>query len=450
MTAKHLSFAILLLVGMAFGAAPVGADDVSATGVTAPILKPGGQDLLPFDDFGRQDFNKKNGVLVYRLGALEKKAGKLRSQAYKIKNAKDAKRRGMLEEARRLTVQTTALRMRLTQELVASGIDGSVIAYINGAPRGAGRMERYAHGLVLLLSDLSDKQRALFEQVVTQIDGAYHAITATKERTLLSLKQSKLDKAETGAVRRTFDAQLRLIDQRFWLLVDLTLGLEQKAALWNRLPGRMRRKSQPIEHLYQLPGLTPAQATRLRAVQTEQEHELSPDTAAVKRIAVQLKDKALSREQRQALTKQRGTVYGRIMELRRSTAKATRSILTDEQWLAFEAIPPRVSTNERSGNYRRVLNGFKPDGRQQAQIRKLQAAQRVERRATQKRMAEIRRSGGDYSPDSPQMAGMQMAMAGAKAESAASNRTFLGAVFLDVLRADDVSRWVMGHWGYKR
>ncbi len=449
MTATHLRS--LALAGLLLLAASAGAvaDEAPTTFVRAPILAPGTSDLLPFSDLEQQAFNKEHGVLVYRIKSLDGKAAQLARQAAK-KGTAAAQRRKLLDEARRLRIQTTALRLRLTEALQCAGVDGVLIAYMNHAPRGAGRLERYSHGLVLLLDDLAPDQRALFDRIVPQVDAAYAALTAQKERTLLALKQTKLDKPEARAVGQTFDRQLRLIDQRFWMLVDFTLDRDQRAALWKHLPTRMKRKSQAVEHLYQLPGLTPSQGARLKAAFTEMEQEASPDQATVKRIQMQSRNKKLTGKQRQALNKERSEAYKRLNDLRRYTNETTRAILSKEQWQEYLAIPPRLSTNERSGSYKRVLEGFKPSAAQTKKMHALQKTARDERRAMQKRMAEIRREGADYGPDSPEMMGMQMMMNGAKAEGASTGRKYLGAMFLDVMTPEQVTRWVMGHWGYKR
>lgn len=448
---RMLTVAIVFVGLAALGAQ---ADEVqqaktAGTYVKPPSLAPGTGDLLPFNDLEREDFYREHGVLVYRLKALDGKVQKLAKRRAQ-KGVPAAERSKLQKEIRRLRVQTTALRHRLTEAVMAHGVDGKLIAYMNHAPKGAGRLERYSHGLVLLLDDLDTAQRALFERVVPQVDGAYAAITAQKERTLLALKQSKLDKDEVRAVSRTFDRQLRVVDQRLWTLVDLVLTREQKVVIWKALPQRMKRKSQPVEHLYQLPGLTPSQATRLKSALTEMEQEASPDQAAVKRIANQLRDRKLPKAERDRLTKERSEAYKRLSELRRFSTKATQSILTKDQWLDYLAIPPRLSTNERSGSYNRVLQGFKPTAAQNAKMKALQKSLRAERRASALRMRELRRQTADYGPDSPQMMSMQMMMAGAKGESAASGRAYLRGMFTQVLTPGEVTRWVMGHWGYKR
>jgi hypothetical protein len=417
--------------------------------VQAPILQSGTSDLLPFDDLERADFNKAHGVLVYRLSALEKRIETLTKQLAR-KDLPAPERTRNQDEVRRLGIQTTALRMRLTQELLTHGVDGALIAYMNHAPDGPGRIERYAYGLVLLLPDLGAKTRALFERIVPQVEGAYHAITAQKERTLLVLKQSKLDPAEALAVSQTFDRQLRVIDQRFWILVDVTLSRQQRVWIWQHLPGGLKRKSQPVEHLYQLGGLAATQAARLKAVLTEVEHESSPDQAALTRVGGLLRDTKLSGEERRRLTSERNAAYERLGALQRYARDTTRSILTEEQWHEYLSIPPRLSTNERSGNYNRVLQGFKPSAAQSGAMRALQHAMREQRRESHKRMAELQRQGADYGPDSPQTMSMGMEMMGARAQGAAAGRDYLGAVFSEVLTHDELTRWVLGHWGYKQ
>ncbi|MDF1700420.1 MAG: hypothetical protein P1V36_04605 [Planctomycetota bacterium] len=433
----------------------------AADGPRPPSLHPDALDLLPFDNFERQDFNKEHGTLVYRMQAIRKQVGKLYKERATLqakrgkKSAADIKRLAVLQkELRRTAPQVSALMARITDEVRDHGVDGALIAYMNHAPKGPGRMQRYSHGLVLLLDDLTPAERWLFERVTTQVEGAYHAIGAQKERTLLALKQTELDKDKQGALARTFDSQLRLIEKRFWQLVDCTLARDQKVWIWERLPQQMKRKGQAQEHLYALPGLSGSQGTRLRALATEIEHEASPDNAAVRRLTLEIggrgSDRKPTAKQRQALYKERGVVYGRLNELNRFRQTETRKILSEDQWLDYLAIPPRLSTNDRSGSYRRLLEGWKPSAAQQKQIDALRKGQRDAAAAARKKMALARREGADYGPDSPQMMAMQMMMSDAKAGQAEAGRALLGAIFRDVMTDDDVGRWVLGHWGYKQ
>ena len=431
----------------------------TADEIRPPALKPDALDLLPFGTFERQDFYKEHGSLVYRMQAQRKRLAPLYKQraALQAKKGKrsDADRKKLTElqtQIRRTAAQVSALLGRITEEVRADGVDGALIAYMNHAPSGARRTQRYSQGLVLMLDDLTPAQRWMFDRTITQMEGAYKTNAAQRERTMLAIKQTELDPEKQRAIARTFDRQLQVMEQRFWLLVDVTLDRDQKVWIWNRLPESMRRKSQAEEHLYVLPGLTPSQGTRLRALITEVEHEASPDNAAVRRIGVELRTKAktLTAEQRAALQKERGEAYARLNELNRFRREGVRKILSEEQWLDFLAIPPSLSTNERSGSYRRTLEGWKPNGAQAAKIATLQRAQQTASRESRQRMALARRESADLSADAPQMMEMEMAMNGARAEQAEAGRELLGAIFSDVMSADEAAMFVLGHWGYKR
>lgn len=424
-----------------------------------PSLKPEALDLLPFDAFQRQDFNKEHGGLVFRMNLLRKQLSKLYQQRTALRtkkgkrSAQEAEKLAALQkEIRRTAPQISALMARITEEVRDHGVDGMLIAYMNRAPTGARRVQRYSQGLVLLVEDLTPQQRWMFDRTLTQMEGAYNAIAAQKERTLLALKQSELDRDEQRAVAGTFDRQIRVMELRFWMLVDATLERHQKVWIWERLPQAVRRKSQPVEHLYTLPGITASQGSRLRALNTEIEHEASPDNAAVRRITAELKarDRKLSGPQRKALNQERGVAYGRLNELNRFRRDEVRKILTEEQWLEYLAIPPGLSTNDRSGSYRRVLEGWKPTWQQQQKIEALRKTQRDAARKARARMNLARRDGADYGPDSPQMMSMQMAMSEAKGSQAQAARDLIGGIFREVMTVDEVGRWVIGHWGYKR
>ena len=416
----------------------------------APPLEPAALDLLPLDDGERARFNEQHGVLVYRMQALDKQLSKLRTQLAQRKDKSDADGKRLQVEIRRLGTQVAALMARLTDELRAYGVDGPLVAYMNHAPRGEGRLERYSHGLVLLLPDLTSTQQAMFDRVVAQVEGAYFAIGAQKERTMLALKQSELPKDKLNGLAQTFDRQLQVTDQRFWLLVDYALTRDQKVWIWQRLPQRIKRKSQPVEHMYALPGLEVSQASRLRALMTEIEHEVSPDQAAVRRIAVELRDAKLPADRRKALTEERAAANKRIAELERFRRETVQAILTKDQWLEFLSIPPRISINERGGNFGRDLDGWTPTAAQRKGMAEIDRELADKRKAAARRMADLRREGSDYGADSPQMMSMQMAMAGAKAEGAAAGRDKMAAIFTRVMTPTEVGQWVLGHWGYKR
>jgi hypothetical protein len=424
--------------------------EVASSGIRPRSLKVGRMDLLPLNEVELEDFRRDHGPIIGRINALQRQVGSLARRLGKRKEKDDAEAKRLRARQRALRIQIDALLARLTDELIAFGVEPALIAYMNKAPTGTRRVQRYTYGLVLLLGDLRPAQRGMFGRVVAQVQAAEHAIPAQRERTKLALEQTDLEPDAVRQVLSTFDRQLQLIEQRFWQLTDFALDEPQRARIWGWLPRSLKRKSQATEHLHALPELTPAQGTRLEALFTEVEAESAPDTAAVRRLNTALRRKDLRDEQRQAFATERGAAYRRLAELRRYAARATREILTAAQWRAYEAIPPRVGVGERRGNFRRVLGGWQPDAGQRARIQAMEAEMRAARRDVRQRAAALRRQGADYGADSPQMEGMQMEMAGVEAEGQRALRDHIGRVLTEVMTPDEVSRWVMGHYGYKR
>jgi hypothetical protein len=421
-----------------------------AAPLPGPVLQPAAAELLPLDADARARLRKEHGPLVYYAQAEARQAASLRARLAARKNKADAESRRLAGQLHLTEVQLAALMARVTGELRAYGVDGPLVAAMNHAPAGRDRVDRYAQGLVLLVPDLDTTQRTLMERVVTELEGAWGALDAQRDRTQLALKQTALTKAQTQQVLATFDRQWRVIDQRFWMLVDWVLTRDQKVWLVRRLPARLQVKSQALRHLQALPGLTPSQGMRLQSLMTEIEHEGGPDTAAVRRVGTELRNPKLTKAQRAALGKERSAAYRRLADLQHDRRQRVQEILTHDQWLDFVSIPPHLSTNERSGSQARVLGGWKPNPAQAKRMQVLARAARAETRAAGRRIAEIRRSSADYGPDSPQMMAVQMEMTGAKADTAASRRAYLGALFTQVLTPQEVTSWVTGHWGYRR
>ena len=455
MTLPHLRSLVVLLALVL--ATPAWADETVRG--TPPVLKPDALDLIPFDDLQRTAFNKQHGGLAYRTREMAKKVRQAESKLNqrraarakaKDKKAIDAEIRKLEAQRKRVRGQLSGLLARLTDELVAHGMNPVLIPVMNNAAKGRGRLERYSHSLVLLIPDLDPDQWDLFHGVLERTEGAYQALGAQRERTQLALKQADLSRDQARAIQSSFDQQMRLIDKRFWQLVDYVLDEDQRAAYWQNLPNGLKRKSQAKEHLFLLAGLTPSQLSRLQALTTELEHESSPDTAAVQRARKLLQDKSLDAMTRKELNQERNDAYKRLAEIREFGAREIKKVLTGEQYHEYQSIPPRLSTNDRRYSYKQVLEGFPATPAQRKRVQALSREAQVQRRAVNQKVAELRRESGNFGPDSPQMAGMRMMMAGAQSEGARAQRAFLGRLFLEVLTPDDVSNWVLGHWGYKR
>ena len=234
-------------------------------------------DLLPLGEFEREDFRAEHLELARRLeqGARQQRARTSDPQ----RDRKGAKERRPADDAGTLAADLAELRTLLRPY----GLSDAVLLAMARAPQGEGRVERYSHHLVLLLDDLTPEQRRIFERVVPEVDGAYLAAQALRDRTELALKQADLDERQTRGVLDGFRRQTRVLETRFWQLVDYVLEDEQKARLWELLPSSFRRHASPEDHVYALPTLEPAQGARVKALITEIQAESAPDEALVRR-----------------------------------------------------------------------------------------------------------------------------------------------------------------------
>lgn len=450
-----------LLLLVALGAPSVRADETTL--VAGPSLELEHLDLLPLGEFEREDFRKAHPDLSRRLQSL---AGRIRGLERKLQQAtKGADKKGgqarkgkrgedpvqkLRTELARVHAAADAPLAELRDELLDHGLTDAMLLHMARAPKGQGRLERYSHGLVLLLDGLDADQRRIFDRAIPEIDGAYLSAQALRDRTELALKQSGMEKREIQGVLTGFRRQTQVVESRFWRLVDYVLHDDQKAALWEMLPTRMRRHASPQDHVFALPGLEPAQGARVRALITEIEAESAPDQALVNRVKRQVRDAKRSREEKAALLAEQREANVRLQALRRFAHEATHEILTPEQIHAMKAIPPRVSSNDRRRDGRRVLAGMDLTAAQQQQMDELRKEGRRAAKAYRERMRELRAETGEVGPDSPQMMMMEMMSASARGEALTQQRLLLGRVFREVLTPDQVSGWVQGLYGDRR
>lgn len=446
---RPLPFVLAVLV-LSLGAAH--ADET--TMLSGPALELEHLDLLPLGEFEREDFRKEHPELSKRLqslasriAGLEKKVAKTDAKQPKKKDAAAQKLRA---EIAHLRAQADAPLAELRNDLLPFGLTDGMLLQMARAPQGEGRRERYSHGLVLLLEGLDPDQRRIFERAVPEVDGAYLSARALKDRTELALKQSGLEKRQINGVLYGFRRQTNIVESRFWRLVDYVLEDEQKAALWEMLPTRMRRHATPQDHVFALPGLAPSQGARVKALVTEIEAESAPDQALVNRVKKMIRAKGLKREERAALAQDQREANQRLQALRRFAHEATHEILTAGQIHAMKAIPPRVSSNDRRRDGKRVFAGLTFTAAQQDQLEQLRKDGRKAAKAYRARMQELRKETGEVGPDSPQMMMMEMMSAGARGEALAMQRLLLGRAFREVLTPDQVSGWVMGLYGDRR
>lgn len=453
MLANRLALAVLLAALMVPTTAV--ADEVAsesgplATTITEADLPTGFHsgllELLPLDDLERSKAYLDHGSKVYRIRAVEKRAQKLQQQLGKSKGKARDKARVELARAR---ASLKKQYVDLLQELVPYGVTPQVLELVADAPRGGKhQLQRYAFRLPLALDDLTVGQRELITTVLDRIDGAWLSLAAQKKRLQQRLAQTELDKADQQDLLRSFDRQEYQMERRYWRFLDYVLSTEQMAAVADLLPRRYTKKQNAIEHLYTLPGLTPSQGTRLKALVTELDAENAPEQAAIKRLQQDMKKKGLEKSEREALRKELQAAQQRQLELLEFSAESMKAVLTDKQYEAYKAIPPRLSPNDRRETFDRAFKGVPLTPQQDAELKALRRAYQKHKRDLNREIASIRKQGAAYGPDSPQQGMMEMMMAGVAAEGMALQHEAMGRLLLEILTEDQTSAWVLGHYG---
>lgn len=413
-------------------------------------FNPANFELLPLDDVERVRMWREHPTLMTRLTVLGNRAKKLREQYYKRKNKNDAGSKKLTNQIEQLKSNVGRIMAAAKDTLAEYGVTPEVLALLEQAPRDQMyRIERYAHSLVLSI-DLEPKQRALFERIVPEVNGAYYSLIAQRRRLDLVAKQTEVDKDRANALRRTFDQQLRWNDKRFWMLVDYVLDEEQRLALKERLPTKFQRIQNGIEHLYQLEGITPSQGARAKSILTEFEAEAAPDQALVKRARSMRGRSDITAADRKRMQTEIKEANERLQDLQLHMARAFKEVLTDKQEALYKGIPPRLSHVDRRRDFRYIFDGMPFSAEQERKIGALRKLHRETQRRMQKEVGEIRRKGTDFGADSPQMEMMNMEMAGVAAKGYALQRKVIGEVFTDILVPDQVSGWLLGYYGKVR
>jgi hypothetical protein len=431
-------------------AAPAVAPTAGPEAPSGPTLDPRSLDLLPLDEFERADLVAEHADVAGRLRDLAGRLERVDRQLARRDDPRDAESQALRDEAMRVAEQMRPLLVHLTALLRSRGLTDDLMRAMAEAPRGESRVGRYGQRLVLLLEDLTPAQRRLFERLVAELEGAWLVTEASRARAQLALEQAGIEPPARSAVLSGFQRQMQLADSRFWRLVDYVLTTDQKAALHDVLPTPLRRGDPPMDHLYALPGLTPPQIGRLKALFTEVEAESAPDEAALKRLRTRLRERDLPAPERRILQAEQAEAQARLTALRRFTRDTVREILTAEQHHEVKAIPPRVGINERREDPRRLFEGMPLDLAQQAALEVLQKEARERGRAVARRVQDLRGSSSDYGPESPQTAMMDMMVQATQGENLAVQRELLGRAFLEVLTPEQTTRWVLGHYGRPR
>ncbi len=427
--------AATLLLLLAFWALPAHAEEPAA-----PAVDPADWELLPVTDLERQELAQKSPELVRQALTLGARLKKLEQHRAARANPDDSAGRGLGRQAEDLRKRLAPVLAKVLALRADEAVDERLLAHIARAPKGPRRTARYAASLSTFVEGLPEEVRALLEYVTPRFDGAL--LTLDREVRAARAAQGKGTQTAEAVQRRAaaLEADIRALEKRYWRLVDYVLPEAQRVALHRRLPSAYQQHETVFQHLYALPGLTASQGTRIRAVIEEVQAQASPDNALVKRLHTtmqDIEDKRAAREEIQAAQK-------RLVELQRWASDEGKRILSPAQWAAYEAIPPRVSAQDRKATSVQILEKAKLSAAQRRTLQRMRDELSDYRALYRKRKMEAAGRMAGMGPDSPQMAGAQMAMATVEADANLVQRRFNGRVFLELLTPDQVVHWVIG------
>jgi hypothetical protein len=292
------------------------------------------------------------------------------------------------ELGKRLAGRTEGVR----EALVEAGIDPRVAERIERLPPGPLLVERYASDLPLSAPDLTPKQKELLQHLHPAVLAAQWALVVQRERLLPGLK----DEPTRRQVAESFDRQVREIEKRYWRVVGTVLTEEQRVAIHPLLPQPYQRPPELPGHVYQAPGLTLAQAGKIRALIAEFESESAADSAEIRRLQP---------------GPERDAAIDRVGELLKRIVAQANEILTPEQLRYIDALPPLIGPGESGGEF--VLEmGLTPEQKALAQPLVEETTRKVEE-ARREAEEKVREMAGEVSGESPQAMTMQMMRQGA-------------------------------------
>jgi len=322
------------------------------------------------------------------------------------------------ELAKRIVGRTEGVR----EELVAAGVDPRVAERLERLPPGPLLVERYAADIPLAAPDLTPRQRELLGHLHPAVIAAEWALVVQRDRLLPGIKDDLTKKQ----IAESFDRQVREIEKRYWRVVGTVLTEDQRVAIHALLPQPYYRPPNLQGHVYQAPGLTLAQAGRIRALVAEFESESAADGAEVRRLKE---------------GPERDAAIDRVGELLRRIVTQAQEILTPAQLRYIDGLPPLIGPNERSGEF--VLEmGLTPEQQERAKPLIEETKRRVEeaRRATE---AKVREMAGEVSSESPQAMTMQMMQAEAAGDASRIVEEAARKGLLEIVDKKQVLGWIL-------
>jgi len=447
-----LCLAACLAVSLPNAASAGDAEEGAAMEATSTPLHVRDLELLPLNDLERGELAVAHPALARRLAILAERVKKLHARRAERKDPDDAGGRAIatqIEAAERELAPLIGKAVAASRRKPGTnrGIDDRLLAHLAEAPTGAQRVARYAMGLTTWVEGMPAAPAKLLTDILPRAQGALLALSAQKARVLTAATKIGVAKAQRAALSASFDAQMRRIEHRWWQLVDYVVPQAQRAAIHRALPRAYQQPETIIRHVYNLPGLRASQGVRVRALLEEVQAQAAPDNAAAKRLQREAQAPTTSDTRKVVLGRELGEAQGRLLKLQRWAVEESRRILTPAQWVALEAIPPRVSFPDRQATSPQILAGLSLTAQQKTRLAAMRDGLVSARQRYKERRLKAAAKAASYGPDSPMMAGMQMEMANIQADGNLVQRQFNGRILLELLTPEQVATWVLAPTG---
>ncbi len=391
-------------------------------------------EVLPVHDLEWGVLLLEHPQLVVRVQLLAERAKKLATHLAARDDAEDAGSRQLKRSLAQLAEQMKPSMAALREALRPLGVTDAVWDVVHDAPRGRMRVERHAMRLALDAPGVAPDVRTLHQRLIATTEGALLGLDHLRGRM----------PKDDAAARAAIDASMQEIRIRFWRVMDATLDRSQRTYLRRRLPNEIAKPADLLGHVFLLPGLTPTQMTRLKALLVQLEAESAPDTATIQRVNARLAVPDLaaaerSRLEREKRAAERGSIQRAVRIWRDGLA-----LLDAEQAAELLALPPFLSAQARVGELETDLKriAWHPDqeARLKAFIRRHAGIKG--RMVQQLGVAEIKaRAAG---PDGPQQDAVEMTRYRAYADALTAARIAVHELFTDLLDDEQVIRWVLG------
>ncbi len=321
----------------------------------------------------------------------------------------------------------------LREQMRRLGVDDIVADTLLRTSPGPLLAERCAHALLLATSALTPAQAAVLREAVRAADAAQRALDLRRRGATADLQLPE-DDLRVRAAREALGRQIREIEIRLWRVAGYALDRAQRIELRKRLPLTHQQVPDLLGHIHLLPDLTPEQATRVVAIATEFGSETAADQAAMQVLqAATPRDEGAIRD-----------LGDRLADRLRATLERGRRILTEEQALALDALPPMLSPQDRKHHPGEIVAKLDLAAEQRARLQGVggRIAGQVElaKRRAQQGTAAL---AGEVGPEAPQNRMMELAGAAVEAASVAAFEEGAREAVLEILTPGQVAAWVV-------